>query len=165
MSCMGSWDIFTPQNVAFDNLVQFGISWIMSNIEDETKWDVKSAYKWLRQWYWNKNLHGVTTKTWQNELVPLWVAAWMATTTRVPTDMMEFLTFSTGESTTDYFAKRLAIWININNWQIVTAFILQVWLNSHDVENFFTWPIFHSPQWRWIAGSVTTFLTCKTFMI
>lgn len=109
------------------------------------------------------NLHWIRVKTWQNELVAFWCTAWLrvrwgvAAAARIPADVMKLLTFNAGIRAVDNLAECRAFRIHVDSWQIVAAFFLQVWLNSHDVKQFLAWAVLHRPKRRRIARTWALF--------
>jgi hypothetical protein len=109
------------------------------------------------------DLHGVRAQARQNQFISFRsiVAARVATTASVPSDMMKFLSLDPGERSMDNLAECIAVGINVDNRQIIARFIFQVGLNGYNVENFLARTIFHCPQGSRIAGTRALF-TCKT---
>lgn len=91
------------------------------------------------------------------------MTTWVAATASIPSDMMKFLSFDPRVRSMDNLAKRVAFWINVDNWQIIAWFIFQVRLNRDNVENFLSRTVLHGPQGGWVAWAVKS-LTCKTEM-
>jgi hypothetical protein len=109
------------------------------------------------------DLHGVRAEAGQNQFISFRsiVAARVATTASVPSDMVKLLSLDPGERSMDNLAECIAVGINVDNRQIIARFIFQVRLNGYNVENFLARAIFHCPQGSWIAGTRALF-TCKT---